>query len=174
MARPTGTAARARPAGIVGLVGLALVLLLAACGASTPKIDAASARAGIDHAYRTLFDFTSKDVAPKVAVIEHGASLRGALTQALDSPLASAAAGARVDSVTLLGDSVCSRVPLGTPCAKVVYDLLGPSGAALFPSASTGYAVLAGGKWLVAKTTICSLLGLFYSASGRSGTPPGC
>jgi hypothetical protein len=37
-----------------------------------------------------------------------------------------------------------------------------------------GYAVFVAGHWLVAKTTICGLLGLFYSASGKSGSPKGC
>jgi hypothetical protein len=63
---------------------------------------------------------------------------------------------------------------VSSPCAKVTYDLLGPGGSPLFPTASSGYAVLSGGRWLVAKSTICGLLGLFFQASGRSGAPPGC
>jgi len=46
-------------------------------------------------------------------------------------------------------------------------------GTAILPG-NTGYAVLSNGKWLVAKTTICTLLGLFYTAEGKQGSPPGC
>ena len=62
---------------------------------------------------------------------------------------------------------------LPDPCAHVNYDIHGPGGTAILPG-NNGYAVYTNGKWLVAKTTICTLLGLFYTASGKTGTPPGC
>jgi len=34
--------------------------------------------------------------------------------------------------------------------------------------------VFVNGQWLVAKATICQLLGLFYTAEGKTGSPPGC
>jgi hypothetical protein len=39
---------------------------------------------------------------------------------------------------------------------------------------NNGYAVFVSGQWLVAKATICQLLGLFYTAEGKTGSPPGC
>lgn len=149
-------------------------MLLAACGSSSSSINPATAKADISRAYGTLFNFADPSVSSKTAVIENGASLQGAVSQALSSSLAKSAAGARVDSVQLLSDSACSRVPLASPCAKVVYEILGTNGAPLLPTPSTGYAVYQDGKWRVARTTICSLLGLFYSASGRPESPPGC
>ena len=64
-------------------------------------------------------------------------------------------------------------MPLPTPCAKVVYDINGPTGTAVLAN-SQGYAVDVNGTWLVAKTTICGLLGLFYQAEGNTGNPAGC
>ena len=46
-------------------------------------------------------------------------------------------------------------------------------GAAILPG-NNGYAVFTDGQWLVAKVTICTLLGLFYTTEGKTGTPPGC
>ena len=69
--------------------------------------------------------------------------------------------------------SACTTAKLPSPCAKVSYDILGAGGTPLL-AGQTGYAVDVSGKWLVAKVTICTLLGLFYSAEGKSGSPPGC
>ena len=60
-----------------------------------------------------------------------------------------------------------------SPCAKVTYSILGQGGSALL-GGETGYAVYVNGKWLVAKPTVCSLLGLFYEATGKTGSPQGC
>ena len=155
-----------------------LPLAASACGsgrgAATSTQAAGATRAEVARAYGTLFDFTRGTVAGKLAVIEDGSSLRAALTAALGSALAKSATGARVDSVTLLSAVACRQGGVTHPCARVSYDLLGPKGTPLFSTPSTGYAVAPRGRWLVAKSTICSLLSLFYSASGRSGSPPGC
>ncbi len=55
----------------------------------------------------------------------------------------------------------------------MVYDILGTGGTAILPM-NNGYAIFSNGQWLVAKATICTLLGLFYSAEGKTGSPPGC
>ena len=161
-----------------------LVVLLAACGSSaspppttkptTTTFDAAAAKASISKAYDTLFDFSNSSVSQKTAVIEDGSSLEQALTEALDSALAKSATGAKVVSVTLLSSTKCSEAGVSSPCAKVAYELLGPDGKPLLSGQSTGYAVEHDGTWLVAKSTICSLLTLFYSTAGKSGSPPGC
>jgi hypothetical protein len=132
------------------------------------------AKADISRAYSTLFNFASHNVAAKTAVVQDGRALQAALTQALASSLATKATGARVTAVRLLSATDCSQVLLASPCAKVTYDLLGADNKPLFATPSTGYAVYLDGRWLVAKSTICALLELFYSASGHSGTPPGC
>jgi len=154
-------------------VGLGFVLLLAGCGASTPKMNPAQAKTGIDRAYGTVFNFSSRKVASKAASIQNGSSLDRALADALSSSFASRATGARVDGVELQGTTSCNQDALPSPCALVTYDLLGPNGSTLL-SHSKGYAVFTQGKWLVAKSTICGLLELFYEVSGHSGYPPGC
>jgi len=154
------------------LVAGALALLLTGCGASTPT--QASAKQGISRVYDSLFNFTNKNLSVKLADIQNGSSLKTAISQALSSSLAHEATGARVDTVKLLSTSTCSQEMLSSPCAEVTYDLLGTTGQPLFTTPSSGYAVYVSGNWLVAKATICSLLELFYSASGRSGSPPGC
>ena len=55
----------------------------------------------------------------------------------------------------------------------MVYDILGTGGTAILPN-NNGYAVYTNGHWLVSKVTICTLLGLFYTAEGKTGSPPGC
>lgn len=153
---------------------LGLAVVLASCATSTSTMNPATAKTQIGHAYSTLFNFSNKNVSAKVSLIQNGSSVERALSEALSSSLAKSATGARVDAVQLLGASDCSQDALPAPCARVTYDLLGAGGAPLFTTPSSGYAVYLGGRWLVAKSTICSLLGLFYSASGRSGSPPGC
>lgn len=160
-------AAVRRLAGVLGAAGL-----LAACGSGPPS--AAQSQRDIGHAYGTLFDFADHNVSAKTAVIEDGASLRRALTAALSSTLAQKAVGADVVHVHLLPASGCVDAALPSPCAEVTYNLLGAGRRPLFATPSTGYAVWQGGRWLVAKATICGLLELFYSASGRAGLPPGC
>lgn len=178
-------AGRNRGAGwFLALLG-AFALVLAACGSSSSPpattkpatattVNAAAAKASISKAYDTLFDFTNSSVSDKTAVIEDGASLERALTEALGSSLAKSATGANVVSVTLLSSAQCSEAAVAAPCAKVTYDLLGPNGTPLLSGHSTGYAIESDGSWLVAKSTICSLLTLFYSTEGKSGSPPGC
>ncbi|HXY29046.1 MAG TPA: hypothetical protein VEH82_12280 [Acidimicrobiales bacterium] len=134
----------------------------------------AKAKAEIEHAYSTLFNFANHSVSAKTAVIENGGTLRAALKQALSSSLAKQATGAEVITVRLLSTVQCQEAALVAPCAVVTYNLLGPTHAPLFSTPSSGYAVYVNGRWLVAKTTICGLLELFYSASGHGGVPRGC
>jgi len=127
----------------------------------------------ITEAYNTLFDLADPSLADKVAVVQDGASIEEGLSQAMSSSLASSASGATVDSVQVLADSTCAADGLPSPCAVVVYDIVGPQGSALLPD-QHGYAVEVDGTWLVATTTMCGLLELFYEASGMPGPPPGC
>jgi len=171
-ARPVRAARRAGMALATSL--LALGLLLAACGSTPVQTSPAQIEAAVGHAYATLFDFADHDIAVKTAVIENGSTLRGALTQALSSSLAKRATGAKVSKVQLLSASACRQAAMTSPCARVTYNLLSTAHTPLFATPSIGYAVSVGGHWLVAKSTICGLLSLFYSTSGRSGSPPGC
>lgn len=152
----------------------AVAVLVAGCGSGPATVNPAQAKSAIERSYATLFDFTNHSVTQKMAVIQDGSTLRKALTDALSSSLAKNAAGAKVSAVHVLTASGCQSAALPSPCAKVTYSLLSPSHTPLFATASTGYAVYVSGRWLVAKSTICGLLELFYSASGHSGTPPGC
>jgi hypothetical protein len=135
-------------------------------GPSTPSGE-------ITQAYQTLFDFADPSVADKVAVIQNGASIQAALSEALSSSLATSATGAKVDNISFLDSSGCAQASLPNPCASVIYDILGTGGTAILPG-NHGYAVSINGSWLVATNTVCVLLGLFYTAEGKTGTPPGC
>lgn len=171
----------ARPAGLGALsLLLTVAVTAAACSSSnsastttTKPLDRAAAPGLIAQAYDTLFNFTDKTVASKVAVIQNGASVESSLQEALASPLSNSATGSKIDSTSVLTGSSCTSTHLTSPCAKVTYDLLGSGGSPLL-GGQTGYAVYDNGSWLVAKVTICTLLGLFYSAEGKKGAPPGC
>jgi len=130
------------------------------------------ASAEITQAFETLFDPNSS-IADKVAVIQGGASIETALNDAFSSSIASSEGGATVDSITFPDDSGCAQAGLSSPCAAVTYDILGTGGTPILPG-NRGFAVQVDGSWLIATNTVCNLLGLFYSAEGKTGTPPGC
>jgi hypothetical protein len=178
MARATGNGAHRRTTHVVaGAVLAALALGAAACSSggntTTPTYNAATVNQDIGTSFTTLFNLANKAVDTKVAVIQNGASIRAAMQDALNSPLSNSSAGAKIDSISVLTAAQCSAKSLPTPCAKVVYDILGTTGSAILPN-SQGFAVFENGRWLVAKATICGLLGLFYQTEGKSGSPPGC
>lgn len=172
--RMAPSASRWARLGTVALMVLAATVLLSACGSSPAEIKPAQAKAAIERVYATLFDFANHSVTAKTAVVQDGSTLRAALKEALSSSLAKEAAGAKVLNVQLLSSSRCSQAALPSPCAEVTYNLLSPSHTPLFVTPSTGYAVYVRDHWLAAKSTICGLLELFWSASGRHGQPPGC
>jgi hypothetical protein len=126
----------------------------------------------VTQAFQTLFD-SSSTVAERVAVIENGSSLQTALADATNSSLAANSTGVRIDDVTFPDDSGCTSAGVDSPCAKVLYDILGAGGTTLLPNA-LGYAVSVNGTWLVSTATACSLLELFWQTAGMAGSPPGC
>ncbi len=127
----------------------------------------------IGRTFNTFLDFNNPSVPDKVAVVEDGSELRQAIGEAVATPFADAAFGSRIDSSALLDSSQCALVSLPTPCAWVTYDVVGAKSAVILPG-SLGYAVSVDGQWRVAKVTVCGLFELFYQASAKSGTPPGC
>jgi hypothetical protein len=126
-------------------------------------------KADIERSYTTLFDLANPAVTPKLAVVQDGSMLKAAFTAALDSALAKEAGGATVLSVDVQEGAACSNQVLPSPCATVVYNIISPTKSVLL-SGSKGGAVYAGGQWLVAKTTICSLLTL----DNGGKIPTGC
>ena len=151
----------------------AIALGLAACSSTaTPTTTTlpspAASAAAIEHAYAVLFDLASPVVAPKLAVVQNGSTLEAAMTSTLKSPLAKRAAGATVSKVTIERGTACTDHGVPSPCAQVIYDVFGPQHSQLLQN-SGGLAVYQHGRWLVAKVTICGLLGL---ADGKE--PPGC
>jgi hypothetical protein len=166
---------------IASVVAMAAISLGAAACSSTPKaattttvaINPTTAKADIATAYDTLFNLANPSLQGKLVVIQNGNSVKPALQQALSSSEASASKGSKIDSVTVLSAKQCAKASLPAQCAHVVYDILGTGNTAILPN-NNGYAVFTDGKWLVAKATICTLLGLFYSAEGKTGSPPGC
>jgi hypothetical protein len=167
------------------LVTVAVTIALAACGGSSsttttsvsstsstttlplPSLSASTTQ--IKRAYSILFDLSDPAVTPKLGVVQDGATLKAAFTAAIHSALAKQAGGARVLSVKIEEGSACTNAVLPSPCAAVVYDILSPTNTVLL-SGSAGSAVYESSHWLVAKTTICSLL--ILDNGGK--TPAGC
>jgi hypothetical protein len=173
------------PRAAAGILVVALAVGVAACSSggntastTTPTFNPATLQSDVSTPYTTLFNLADKNVDAKIAVIQDGSAIRSSLSEALASPIANSAGGATVHTVTPISTSACQQQHLPAPCAKVVYDIDGPAQPGQSPTAilanSQGYAVYVGGHWLVAKATICGLLGLFYQTEGKTGTPPGC
>jgi hypothetical protein len=168
-----------RPLVAAGALLAAVAISAAACSSggnsatTTPTFNPATVQSDISTSFTTLFNLADKNVDTKTAVIQDGTKIKGALAEALTNPISNSSAGAKIDSVTLLSTTDCGKQRLPSPCAKVVYDILGTNGAAILPN-SQGYAVYVNGHWLVAKVSICGLLALFYQTIGKSGSPPGC
>ncbi len=148
-------------------------LLLAACGSSPSGSSSTTSTtvstaipsqqqsaAEVDAAYSTLFDLADPAIAPKLAVVQNGQQLKGLFQSALKTSLAKQAVGAKVLSVKLYRGSKCGAEQLTSPCASVSYQVTGKSGKPLLSQPFTGWALYSGGHWLVAKATICGLLGL--------------
>ena len=75
--------------------------------------------------------------------------------------------------MTAPSSSVCHKQKVPAHCATVRYNFVGP-GSDRGLVFSTGYATFQNGHWLVAKVTICDLLGSFYEIVGKHRIPPGC
>jgi hypothetical protein len=153
----------------------ALAAALAACGSSStpttttttlPSVSASTA--AIKHAYSVLFDLSDTSVAPKLAVVQDGSSIRSAMTSTLKTGLAKEAGGASTTATSIETGAPCRTEGLSSPCAKVVFNIDAPNGHPLL-SHDIGFAVYQKGKWLVAKNTICTLLELAGGGSALSG-----
>jgi hypothetical protein len=165
---------RRRSSRLVALtVVVALSLAASACSSGTPTINKAVAKTQVTASYDSLFHLTTGSIASKEADVQNGTTIKKAMSQAMSSSIAGSAKGAKVHTVDFLSSAACTKESLPNPCAKVKYDILGQGGTAIL-AGNTGYAVLDNGKWVVAKATICTLLGLFYTAEGMTGSPPGC
>jgi len=150
-----------------------IALLISACSSSSPSsttVSLAKSQLEIRKDFATLFDLSNPSITPKVNVVQDGEKLRSAMNYGFHSSLAKLASGARVSSIAFLNGSECTSEALTSPCAKVTYYILGQNGSPVLGQASTGYAVELNGKWYVAKSVVCSLLGFIYTNS----TPPGC
>ncbi|HXY43199.1 MAG TPA: hypothetical protein VEH29_03340 [Acidimicrobiales bacterium] len=173
-------------AGFLGMVAVALVaaVALAACTSTTTTTTTTTStstttttlppvnvsKTEIETAYMTLFDLSNPAVAPKLLVVQDGSALKAAFTAALRSTLAKEATGAEVLSIKIEQGGACTKEFLPSPCAAVVYNILGPKGTGPVLKDLSGGAVYLSSKWLVAKATICALLTLENSGV----TPAGC
>lgn len=177
VARRAGAGTPKRPRRALAALGFAaLAVTAAACGSSggTPTPNAATTKSGVTTAYKEVFDLANKSLTPKIAAIQDGSSIKSSFNQALSSSLASSSGGASVSKVVLEPTSKCGTPTTApAPCAQVTYAILSPTGSSLLGN-EKGYASYVSGKWQVAKSTICTLLGLFYQAAGKTGTPAGC
>jgi hypothetical protein len=152
-------------------LGLAAIVALAGCGASSSggsaapapstastAADQARATADITTAWTTFFHTGTK---PAVAeqLLQNGSHLGKAIKVA-----------AQVQKKSKISEAAkVSKVTFTSPTAAVVtYDLLS-HGSTLLPGA-TGQAVLEGGQWKVAQSTFCTLVSL---GAGNEKVP-GC
>jgi len=166
---------------VLAVLGLISALALTACGSTSSKATTttsggtttlpslAVSKSEIDQAFMTLFDLSNPAVAPKLKVVQDGASLQAAFAKALKSSLAKLAGGARVLTIKIETGGACKAEVLPSPCAAVKYDVLSPNNDILLQG-SNGFAVYENPHWLVSKSTICTLLTL-----ENGGLPePGC
>jgi len=129
----------------------------------------AAAEAQIRTAFMTLFNLSNPSVSAKIAVVQNGSQLRQTMAKELTSPLAKRAGGATVQKIAIEHGAPCQAESLPSPCAAVTYSILSTTHTVLLAN-SKGFAIDVGSKWLVSKTTICTLLSL---ANGNV-TPKGC
>ncbi len=153
--------------------------LLAACSSSKPATtpaakvpSAAVTRKEVTEAYQSFFDLHNPSLTTKIDAIQDGKTLQNAVSTAMSSSLAKSAAGAKVSSVTPYTKAQCANTGLIFPCAKTAYTILSPNGQTL--TSGAGYAVYTGGRWLVAKSTVCGLLSLFSEYSKSKAPVSGC
>jgi hypothetical protein len=128
----------------LALVGASVVLLAACGGGGNPAV------AQITSAYTSFFS-TKSSVDAHVALVEDGQKFKPVIQKFFANPLASGVS-ATVSKVTLQGHDK----------ATVTYSVK-VGGFAL--NNQTGAAVLQGGKWKIADSTLCGLVSL-------AGSPP--
>jgi hypothetical protein len=129
----------------------------------------------INTTFNTIFDLgntSASAVAARISLLQDGSQLSSALTQLASSPLAAGAIGASVVSAGLLSAQACTNEGLTSPCATVKFNILGGGTAVNGTTTTTvllpgdvGYAIEQGTTWLLAKTTICSLISTFNLAT---------
>jgi hypothetical protein len=151
------------------IIGLTASLLLAACSSSSsvslPSI--AKSTEEITNSYVTLFNGNNPNLQEKVNSIQNGAPLEKTLAHFLGSPIAKGT-HAKVIMVHVLSAVNCKTNLEPYPCAIIDYELLTATNSILLPAA-TGFAVWWHNRWVVAKTTICSLLALENGGHAPSG-----
>jgi hypothetical protein len=157
--------------GRTALVLVVLALAGSACTSSSP-VDSATAPSLIGKSYDTFFDMADGNVDAKVAVVQEGHAVVTGIMTAVDSRTAFSALGATITNVKQLTLSSCESAGVPTPCAELSYQILTQASSGLL--SPTGYATYRDGKWLVAETTACQGLELFYEAIKKPGRPPGC
>jgi hypothetical protein len=137
------------------ILTVSIAAALAGCGgsssggktATSPTADPAAAKTAITKLYQSFF---SAPIPQAKTMLEDGASLSKAFTIA-NQLKGSNTEAAKVKSVKLTG-----------PTSADVTFSLSANNNVIIPS-SDGKAVYVGGKWLVAKTTFCTLVSLGYS-----------
>jgi hypothetical protein len=136
---------RIRFAIVAVLVGAAMA---AGCGSSGGQ-SATSSKTEITTRWESFWGGKGS-----TADLQDGPTLQAAYTQLSASPQAKGTS-AKVHDIVLLKSGDCKTAGVASPCAKITYDILG-GGQVLLPG-SIGYSVKQNGKWLVSKSTFCSL-----------------
>jgi hypothetical protein len=144
------------------IVTVSIAAALAGCGSSSsggkaaanPTANPAAAKAAITKVYESFF---SAPIPTAKTMLQDGANLSKAFAIA-NKLKGTATESAKVKTVTLTGPTT----------ADVVFEL-DTNGNPIIPK-SDGKAVYVGGKWLVAKQTFCTLVGLGHT----NGPVPNC
>lgn len=156
---------------LLGSSLLTAAWLLAGCSSGSSStsttLDRAAATTSIIDTVNAVFHGASGTAASKVALVQQGRSIEGALNSYFSLPTTKAST-ARVSQVDLLDPPECGHEDLPWPCARVTDDILLSGKPSL--SGEKTYLVETGGRWKVAEVTMCGLMAL------RSGgeTPLGC
>ena len=134
-------------------------------------------QAAITTTFSTIFnlgDQSAAGVAAKIALLQDGPALQAPLVQLATSPTAKVATGATVTSMGLLTPAECQSEALTSPCAEVKYGIVGGTTASpvsLLPG-QTGFVLQQGGTWLLAKLSICGLIGIFDATASPAVPVP--
>jgi hypothetical protein len=108
--------------------------------------------------FASFFDGTNPDPSQRLALLEAPGAHASAFYAWATSSLARAyPTEARVRQVRFPAPSSCQELAGQPGCAQVAFDLISARRGQPVRAGQTGYAVFAGGKWLVSSRTFCQL-----------------
>jgi hypothetical protein len=151
---------------------------MSGCGSSPAAVPVlergpAVAKVEISSDYNALFDFTDQDTTRTLDDVADAGPLRASIVSELGHGTGFRFDGVRILLVDILGVSGCRSAALSSPCARVTYDVVNAQHDVVVPGA-VGYATVEDNRWVVARTTTCSLLTQLATAEHLSPDVAGC